>query len=332
MAGEVRLFENPEFEQAMLRAAEHFGVSEQFVEKDYYVTEILRIIAERLGDKAMFKGGTSLSKGWGLISRFSEDIDLFVNPDRFDRRPGKKKMDRILKELAAAVGEHPALTWQCDESVTIGGLGREDYFAYETRFAGLPGIRPAVRLEPGVQSGTFPTEVVAIASLVAQFLQEQGSSDMADDLEGFEMTSSTTAGHLWRRCSPSTGRSCACSRMAWRWVATPATTRTSGALRDSMRSAMLASPEYGEIRQDYDAKSRVVLRQELSPARGLVVRWQLRAVPRGLTSRSARCRVRTQCDLLFSTVTTLPSRTSWRASRNFAPSSDRPSRPRCSQP
>ncbi|MCA1844409.1 MAG: nucleotidyl transferase AbiEii/AbiGii toxin family protein, partial [Actinobacteria bacterium] len=102
----------------MLRAAKQFGVSEQFVEKDYYVTEILRVIADRLGDKAMFKGGTSLSKGWGLISRFSEDIDLFVNPDGFEPRPGKNKMDKMLKELAGAVGEHPALTWLRDEGVT----------------------------------------------------------------------------------------------------------------------------------------------------------------------------------------------------------------------
>jgi len=72
----VRLFEHPDFEQAVLHAAQHSGVSEQFVEKDYYVTEILRIIAVELDDKAMFKGGTSLSKGWGLISRFSEDIEV----------------------------------------------------------------------------------------------------------------------------------------------------------------------------------------------------------------------------------------------------------------
>ena len=70
----MKLFEHPEFEQAMLRAAERFDLSEQFIEKDYYVTEILRIVAHTLGEKAIFKGGTSLSKGWGLIERFSEDI------------------------------------------------------------------------------------------------------------------------------------------------------------------------------------------------------------------------------------------------------------------
>jgi hypothetical protein len=35
----VRLFEHPDFDQAILQAAQHLGVSEQFVEKDYYVTD-----------------------------------------------------------------------------------------------------------------------------------------------------------------------------------------------------------------------------------------------------------------------------------------------------
>jgi len=48
----VRLFDHPDFEQAMLQAAERHGVSEQFVEKDYYVTEILRVLVDHLGDKA----------------------------------------------------------------------------------------------------------------------------------------------------------------------------------------------------------------------------------------------------------------------------------------
>jgi predicted nucleotidyltransferase component of viral defense system len=95
----VRLFEHSEFEQALLRTAAASNVTEQFVEKDYYVTEILRIIAIELGDKAIFKGGTSLSKGWGLISRFSEDIDLFVDPETFTPGAGSGKVDRVLKDL-----------------------------------------------------------------------------------------------------------------------------------------------------------------------------------------------------------------------------------------
>jgi hypothetical protein len=97
-------------------------------------------------------------------------------------------MDKILKELAAGVGEHPPLGRIKDESVTISELGRADYFAYDTRFAALPGIRAAVRLEPGVQSGTFPTEIVPITSLAGQYLHEQGLGEIAEDLSGFDMT------------------------------------------------------------------------------------------------------------------------------------------------
>ena len=81
----MKLFEHPDFEQAIIRAAEHFrprGLREAIIEKDYYVTEALRIIERHADGKVIFKGGTSLSKGWGLIERFSEDIDIFLDPDR----------------------------------------------------------------------------------------------------------------------------------------------------------------------------------------------------------------------------------------------------------
>ena len=186
VASEVRLFEHDEFEQAMVRAAEQFEVSEQFVEKDYYVTEILRIVADRLGDKAMFKGGTSLSKGWGLINRFSEDIDLFVNRERFDPPPGTNKMDKMLKELSEAIAQHPALTW-LDEGITIGGFGREDYFQYDSRLTPCPGFVPPCD-SSRASKRTFPTEAVPITSMVGQYLLKQGRGDMANDLRGFEMT------------------------------------------------------------------------------------------------------------------------------------------------
>ena len=50
------------------------------VEKDWWVVQTLSIIFEmQIGKHLVFKGGTSLSKAWGLIDRFSEDIDLAVD-------------------------------------------------------------------------------------------------------------------------------------------------------------------------------------------------------------------------------------------------------------
>jgi len=57
------------------------GVHEAIIEKDFWVCLILRILfsSERWGDKFVFKGGTSLSKVYGAIERFSEDIDLILD-------------------------------------------------------------------------------------------------------------------------------------------------------------------------------------------------------------------------------------------------------------
>ena len=125
----MRLFEHPDFEQAVIRAAEHFrprGLREAIIEKAYFVTDALRIIAQVAGGKAIFKGGTRLSKGWNLIERFSEDVDIFLDPTAFDPPLGRKAIDRELKRLRQAIEQHPALTFVEKESQTIGGFGRND--------------------------------------------------------------------------------------------------------------------------------------------------------------------------------------------------------------
>ena len=53
----------------------------QVVEKDFWVTTILQVVfALPFAEHIVFKGGTSLSKVWRLIERFSEDIDLAIDP------------------------------------------------------------------------------------------------------------------------------------------------------------------------------------------------------------------------------------------------------------
>ena len=63
------------FEEAIVGTGEQFGLTREVVEKDYYVTMILKQLAER-SDLCVFKGGTSLSKCFHAIDRFSEDIDI----------------------------------------------------------------------------------------------------------------------------------------------------------------------------------------------------------------------------------------------------------------
>ncbi|HVU54509.1 MAG TPA: nucleotidyl transferase AbiEii/AbiGii toxin family protein [Puia sp.] len=62
------------------------GMTEKAVEKDWWVTLVLRaIFTLPMAEHFVFKGGTSLSKGWGLIERLSEDIDIALAPEAFDR-------------------------------------------------------------------------------------------------------------------------------------------------------------------------------------------------------------------------------------------------------
>ncbi len=185
----MRLFEHPDFTQAILRAAEHFrprGLRRAVIEKDYYVTEALRLIAGT-GDKVIFKGGTSLSKGWNLIERFSEDVDIFLDPRAFDPTLGKRAIDRELKKLRDTVAAHPALTFLKDESQTIGGFGRNDRFFYAQQFAGPGDVANRVLVEAGTASGREPTAVVELRSYVAQFLGETGFTLGAEDEGPFTM-------------------------------------------------------------------------------------------------------------------------------------------------
>lgn len=64
---------------AMLqRAEEKFRINQVAIEKDWWVTVVLNALFKcSCADQLIFKGGTSLSKGWNLIERFSEDIDLY---------------------------------------------------------------------------------------------------------------------------------------------------------------------------------------------------------------------------------------------------------------
>lgn len=203
----MKLFEHPDFEQAIIQAAEHFrpeGLRAAIIEKDYYVTETLRAIAaasvaqiaaagiqqdstNRISNTIIFKGGTSLSKGWNLIARFSEDIDIFLDPLAFHPPLGKRAIDRELKVLRDAVAAHSALTFIEGESQTIGGFGRNDRFAYDQRFGGPGEVAARVLLEAGTASGREPTTVVEISSYLSQFLRARKVSLGAEDEDPFSM-------------------------------------------------------------------------------------------------------------------------------------------------
>lgn len=81
-------------------AALRSGMSANAIEKDWWVTLTLKALFQSAyADCLIFKGGTSLSKGWKLIQRFSEDIDLAVDPVAFGmeykHEPTKGEVERL---------------------------------------------------------------------------------------------------------------------------------------------------------------------------------------------------------------------------------------------
>jgi Nucleotidyl transferase AbiEii toxin, Type IV TA system len=181
-------------------------LAEAFVEKDYWITEILRVVAATLVDRAIFKGGTSLSKGWGLLDRFSENLDLFIDPP-VEPPFSTRGIDRALKKRGSDVEAIDGL--ELLESNTIGGFGRMDTFGYRSAFPTVAGLPPTVRLESGVQSGKAPTQDVEISSLVAEVLHQREAATNLPGVQGrdsFTMSLLHYRRTLSRRSSPSTAK------------------------------------------------------------------------------------------------------------------------------
>ena len=88
--------------EILTRASEKLGVDAKIIEKDLWVTAVLKVLFEGPYQSALaFKGGTSLSKAWGLIERFSEDVDLsFYDPNILPREVSASTSLKRFKEAA----------------------------------------------------------------------------------------------------------------------------------------------------------------------------------------------------------------------------------------
>lgn len=186
----MRLFEHLDFRDAILATKEHLNqqaLTEQLIEKDYYVSEALRIVAIHYPTQIIFKGGTSLSKGWGLIERFSEDIDLFLNKGAFQPSLSRKGVDLELKKLEESVAKHPGLTLLQNKSQYKRSMSRNSYFSYNQIFPGLNTIKNEIFLEAGIRSGDYPIKTVEIISYIGRFLKDTEQSLDTDDESPFLM-------------------------------------------------------------------------------------------------------------------------------------------------
>ena len=88
------------FNELIETTAGVLGIPAVFIEKDYWVTYILNKLSKSIyKETAIFKGGTSLSKAYKIIGRFSEDIDLAIITDGIDGNAVKTLIKNIEKAL-----------------------------------------------------------------------------------------------------------------------------------------------------------------------------------------------------------------------------------------
>ena len=108
------------FEQVILKVSEDTGIDASIIEKDYYVTLFLKRIVEVLPN-IIFKGGTSLSKCYKLIKRFSEDIDLNIEVETRPTEGQRKK----LKEAIVSIIDPEAVRHLIYTTNAIEGFNRQ---------------------------------------------------------------------------------------------------------------------------------------------------------------------------------------------------------------
>ena len=139
----------------------------KMIEKDYYVTMILRLLSSEM-PFVVFKGGTSLSKCYKVISRFSEDIDVTVDQNLSQ---GQKK--KLKYGIVDAVQQMGLEILNLNET-----RSRRDYnryiIAYESVLPKLnETVQPVIYLETSFTTIAFPTVIMPVDSMIGDMLKAE---------------------------------------------------------------------------------------------------------------------------------------------------------------
>lgn len=171
-----------EFINAVNLASEYFHILPVIVEKDYYVTMILRELSERQGF-VVFKGGTSLSKCHKAIKRFSEDIDITI--DSRLSQGQMKKLKEVIKDIAAELG------------LAIPNIGetrsRRSYNRYILEYQSAlsepdDAVQSSVLMETSFAEIAFPTVILQVHSYIGDMMTKEAPDELENfHLEPFEM-------------------------------------------------------------------------------------------------------------------------------------------------
>ncbi len=178
------------------------GLSRIVVEKDWWVTSVLRaIFSLPYSDNISFKGGTNLSKCWDLIHRMSEDIDIAVSREYLGF-PGELSKNQISDKLRRASCSFVRNTMINDVENALIGQGitpdlitvsvhetkvstvdpETIYVAYKPIFEGNGYVLPQVKIEVSGRSMSEPVKTVAIRSYISDNLPKLTFEDNPVDV------------------------------------------------------------------------------------------------------------------------------------------------------
>ncbi len=184
----MKLHENKNlFRQAVQATAEQMSIPEIYVEKDYWVIYTLHaIFTHPIGKETVFKGGTSLSKCFGLINRFSEDVDLVVMRQNGETdNQMKRKIGTISKLISDILPEVPV------QNITNKkGMIRKTAHTYAKQFSGNYGqVRDVIIVEAGWLGYTEPNLTKTVHTFIYDMMQNTEQQVVAKEygLPPFEL-------------------------------------------------------------------------------------------------------------------------------------------------
>ncbi len=172
------------FKDLLLSTSLHLSIPLSFVEKDYWITLVLsRLANSKYVDDSVFKGGTSLSKGYNLIERFSEDIDIAIINDKGKTANEIKTLIRTIeKEITPDLTE-----LQMDGVTSKGSRFRKTLFEYVTTDKGNANNKLIVEINSF--ANPFPYQRLTIQSMVFDFLMQTKNEKHIEqyNLQSFEV-------------------------------------------------------------------------------------------------------------------------------------------------
>ncbi len=175
------------------------GVDQSFIEKDWYAVQLLVLISELQSSKdikLVFSGGTSLSKGYGLIKRFSEDLDFILTiPEGISLSAGQRRAFR--KKVVSAIQNDER--FNIEEVKVLRGDSHRFFkipIHYDRVFDGSF-LRPHLQLEMTFMELKKPVRPQSIRSIVSEVTQEEPELEI-DCVSAIETAGDKLSALTWR--------------------------------------------------------------------------------------------------------------------------------------